>query len=110
MSVLDAGGFANMAAETALVIAVTSGAEGAVVAGAVVAGTESCGPESVQRYSSKLSTVSDVHDLVVLSPHACQNPLSERMHFFMVLEMVTVSVVVDLVRIIVSSLDQSRFI
>ena len=47
MSALDAGVFANITAETALVIAVTSGTKGAVVAGAVVAGTESCGPESV---------------------------------------------------------------
>ena len=100
MSVFNAGSFASIAAETVLVIVVTS-----VVKGVIAVGTECCGPESVRRYSSKLSTVRDVHELVVLSPQACQNPLSKRIHFFMALEMVMASVDVDLVRFIESSLD-----
>ena len=114
-----------MAADMALVMAITStgagvGATGggvvAVVVtrpGAVVDGT--WGPALVIKYSLKVSTVSPDQSFMVLSPQHCQKSFNDRIHFFIAFDvviafdMVTTSVRDALVQLIASNSVWSMF-
>ena len=90
------GGFASIAADTALVIVVTSIA----VVGTVIVCRDALGLESVTKYSSKSSKLRTVQSLVELSPQFCQDPLVDRILLLKALGRVNVSVLLLLVRVI----------
>ena len=89
------GGFVSMAADMALLIAVTSVA----VVGAIIVWCDALCPESVTKYSSKSSKLSTVQSHVELSPQFCQNPLIDRILLFRALGRVNASMLFLLVRV-----------
>ena len=89
------GGLASIATDMALVMAMTSVA----VVGAVVVWADALGPESVTKYSSKLSKLSMVESCIELSLQFCQNPLVDRILLLRALGRVNASMLLLLVRV-----------
>ena len=104
MSVQEVGGLVSKAAYRAFVIVVTSivvvgdGVGTGLAAVAVV-----FAPESVDRYSSKLSIIREVQSRVELSPQHFHNPFTARIHFLRALEISIGSEDDDLVSVMASN-------
>ena len=103
-------GLVSKAADRAFMTVVTSIAVVGVSAGTGVAAVAVVfGPESVDRYSSKLSISRQVQSRVELSPQHFQNPFTARNHILRVLEINTGSEDDDLVCVMASNSMQSMF-